>query len=81
MGGGSLIQSGRTFGSIASFVVLGEPAQVEVLNPWHPPLVLLVVDLLAVLRPSRLPLLLALGHLGNLRLLNVRGHRGWRRKL
>ena len=34
-----------TLGGVAGLVVAGEPAQVKVLDPGHPPLVLLVVDL------------------------------------
>lgn len=66
-----------TLGSIAGLVVLCEPPQVEVLNPGHPPLVLLVVDLLSVLAPGLLLLFLVLlgnlGNLGSLRRLEV-GH-------
>lgn len=57
-----------TFCSVAGLVVLCEPAQVKVLDPGHPPLVLLVVDLLAVFAPGGLllVLVLTLPLLGNL---------------
>lgn len=51
-----------TLGGVAGLVVAGEPAQVKVLDPGHPPLVLLVVDLLSVLAPGLL-LLVLLGEL------------------
>lgn len=75
-GGGECDAERHTFSGVARFVVLGEPAQVKVLDPWHPPLVLLVVDLLAVLGPG-LPLLVAFRGLGDLGLLDVCGHREW----
>lgn len=59
----------RTSGSVASLVVLGEPAQVHVLDPRHPPFVLVVVYLLPVLAPRQLLLLL----FGQLLLLTLSG--------
>lgn len=55
IGGGG--RSSRTFSSIASLVVPRKPSQVKVLDPRHPSLILLVVDLLAVLGPGLLLLL------------------------
>lgn len=49
--------STRTFSSIASLIVLGEPSQVKVLDPRHPSLILLVVDFLSILGPGLLLLL------------------------
>jgi len=39
----------RTLGAIGSLVVVCEPGQVLVLDPWHPCLVLLVVVLASLL--------------------------------
>lgn len=43
----------RTFGCVAGLVVLGEPAEVQVLQPGHPLLVLLIVGLLGPLHDAR----------------------------
>ena len=49
----------RTLGAIGSLVVVCEPGQVLVLDPWHPDLVLLVVVLA---RSLAVGLLVLVGH-------------------
>lgn len=75
-----LFQNQLTLGGVAGLVVAGEPAQVKVLDPGHPPLVLLVVDLPPVLAPGLL-LLVLLGELRGCWVLDV-GHFGfWSRSI
>lgn len=49
MGGGLRVEGRHTFGGVAGLVILCEPAKVDVLHPWDPFLVLLVVSLLGPL--------------------------------
>lgn len=69
MGGGER-EGGFTFGGVGGFVVLGEPAEVEVLDPRQPGVLLLLV-----LRAGALGvgLLRRLGHGGRVALVWVGG--------
>jgi hypothetical protein len=39
----------RTFSSVARLVIFREPGEVLILDPWHPVLVLLIVDFTSLL--------------------------------